>query len=149
MKKYLFTVAVLISCISFSQNNHIVKTEDGRRVLLKADYTWEYLDNGEATVDKSITKAIKSIEESTCSIEDGFEEPKLNSKIQAKLKRGRATISHVKKKVAKDNKCDISDVFLLQFTEQNEKAVYHFCVNGKKVAYKRIGNSIIKAPKIF
>lgn len=149
MKSLFFTLLFFITFLSFSQNNHIVKTEGGRRVLLKADYTWEYLDKAAPTVDNSIKEALKTIEKKTCNVEDGFEEPKLNSKIQAKLKRGRATINHVKKKVAKDNKCDITDVLLIEFTEQKEKSVYHFCANGKKVTYKRIGNSIIKAAKFF
>lgn len=149
MKLPFFILIFFISFLSFSQTNHIVKTEDGRRVLLKADYTWEYIDKGDLTVDASIKEAIKTIEENTCNIEEGFVEPKLDSKIQAKLKRGRSTISHVKKKVAKDSDCNVSDVLLIDFTEQKEKAVYHFCVRGKKVTYKRIGNSIIKAPKFF
>ncbi|WP_246067790.1 hypothetical protein [Changchengzhania lutea] len=82
-------------------------------------------------------------------MEKGFKEPKLDSKIQSKLKRGHATIDHVKKKVAKDYKCDVTDVLLLSYKEQKEKAVYHFCAKGKKVTYKRIGNSIIKKAKFF
>jgi hypothetical protein len=149
MKKWVLILVLFISFAGFSQNNHIVKTEDGRRVLLKADFTWEYIDMQAPTVDNSIKKAIQLKEKQTCSIKDGFEEPKLNSKIQAQLKRGRATIEYVKKKVAKDYNCDITDVILLKFSEQKAKAVYHLCANGKKVTYKRIGNTIIKSPNLF
>ncbi|MEP5338923.1 MAG: DUF3157 family protein [Algibacter sp.] len=139
MKKCLLVLVLLISFIGFSQDNHIVKTEDGRRVLLKADFTWEYIDINSPVIDTATKK-------DSCNIEEGFEEPKLDSKIQSQLKRGHATIDHVKKKVAKDYKCDVTDVLLLKFSEQKAKAVYHFCANGKKATYKRIGNSIIKAP---
>jgi hypothetical protein len=56
---------------------------------------------------------------------------------------------YVKKKVAKDQNCSVDDVFLLSFSEQKKKAVYHFCANGTEVTYKRLGNSIIKASKLF
>ena len=147
MKKGL--LVFFISCFGFSQNNHIVKTEDGRRVLLKADFTWEYIDMKAPTVDESIKEAVKAIEKSTCNLEEGFEEPKLDSKIQSKLKRGRATINYVKKKVAKDNNCEAADVLLLSYTEQKEKAVYYFCANGAKVKYKRVGFTIIRESKLF
>ena len=140
MKIYILLLLCLVSSISFAQNNYIVKTEDGRRVLLKADFTWEYID-AESTSIPNIEKPNKA---ASCQLTKDFEEPKLNKKIQAQLKKGRATISHVKKKVAKDNDCIVDDVLLLSVTEQKAKAVYHFCAKGKKVIYKRIGNTIIK-----
>ena len=145
MKTYFFLLVFLISSISFSQNNHIVTTEDGRRVLLKADFTWEYID-----VDSTSTTSIANPSKSTsCNLAEDFEEPKLDNKIQAQLKKGRATISHVKKKVAKDYNCSVDDVLLLSFSEQKGRAVYHFCANGTRVTYKRIGNSIVKSMKLF
>lgn len=145
MKTYIFLLIFLISSIGFAQDNHIVKTDDGRRVLLKADFTWEYID-AESTLIASVSK---SKESTSCNLADDFTEPKLNKKIQAQLKKGRATMSHVKKKVAKDYNCTTENVLLLSVSEQKSKAVYHFCANGKKVAYKRIGNTIIKKEKLF
>lgn len=127
----------IVSSMAFGQNNMILKTDNGRRVLLKADYTWEYIDTEKPLANKS------------CDLPEGFVEPELNQKIQAQLKKGRATIDDVKQKVAKDYNCDISDVILLSFTEQKVKAVYHFCANGTKVTYKRTGYSIIKGTKLF
>ena len=149
MKTSFFILLFVISGIGFAQNNHIVKTEDGRRVLLKADFTWEYID-AENIKTNSNTKEISKPEVSKdCNIIDGFEEPKLDKKIQNQLKKGRATISHVKKKVAKDNNCTVDDVLLLSASEQKSKAVYHFCANGKEVTYKRIGTTVIKKAKFF
>lgn len=151
MKTSFFILLFIISSFSFAQNNHIVKTEDGRRVLLKADFTWEYIDlqkpiKKAKSIEKEVSKASKA---NDCKIASDFEEPKLNKKIQNQLKKGRATINHIKKKVAKDNDCNIEDVLLLSVSEQKAKGIYDFCANGKKVTYKRVGNSIIKNGKFF
>ena len=136
--------------MGFAQNNHIVKTEDGRRVLLKADFTWEYIDAKKATENIGSVAINSKPEKSTsCSLAEDFVEPKLDQKIQAQLKKGRATMSHVKKKVAKDNECTVEDVILLSASEYKSKAVYHFCANGKEVIYKRVGTTIIKKEKFF
>lgn len=145
MKTSFFILLFILSSFGFSQNNYIVKTEDGRRVLLKADFTWEYIDaNNSDSANGLITK-----ESNVCNLAEDFVEPDLNNKIQAQLKKGRATIKHVKEKVAKDNNCTVDDVLLLTVSEQKSKAQYTFCVNGKKVKYKRVGNTIIKHQKLF
>ncbi|AUP79169.1 DUF3157 domain-containing protein [Flavivirga eckloniae] len=147
MKTLSFLLLFTMSCIGFAQNNHIVKTEDGRRVLLKADFTWEYIDlvKPEPTSDNNL----KPKESKNCGLTEDFVEPKLNMKIQGQLKRGKATIHHIKKKVAKDYNCTLDDVVLLSFSEHKAKGEYHFCAKGIKVAYKRIGNSIVKKNKFF
>ena len=135
--------------MSFSQNNHIVKTEDGRRVLLKADFTWEYIDLEKPKPEKPVATLPKPEEKNNCNIPLGFTEPELNSKLQAQLKRGRATITHIKKKVAKDFNCSVDKVLLLSANEKKENGVYEFCANGTNVSYKRVGNNIIKKGKLF
>ena len=149
MKKGLFILLFFISYIGFSQNNHIVKTEDGRRVWLKADFTWEYIDAESPKTNVVVNEIKTTVEKEACKLSNDFVEPELNSKIQSQLKKGRATIEHVKEKVAKDYNCDASDVLLLSFTEQKAKAVYYFCANGKKVTYKRTGHAIIESGKFF
>ena len=138
-----------LSYTSFAQNNYIVKTEDGRRVLLKADYTWEYID-AEAPVTQVMKKEIvEPSKENGCNLGDGFEEPKLNNKIQNQLKRGRATIDHIKAKVAEDYDCNVEDVLLLSVSEKKSAGRYTFCANGKKVFYKRTGHAILEKGKLF
>ena len=149
MKASFFILFFIILSYSFAQNNHIVKTEDGRRVLLKADFTWEYIDAESAKTNSVVSDIPKPTKKDICNLADDFEEPKLNKKIQNELKRGRATISHIKKKVAKDNDCTVDDVVLLSASEQKSKGMYDFCANGKKVTYKRVGNSIIENGKFF
>ena len=150
MKSFLFVALFFISLISFSQDNHIVKTEDGRRVLLKADFTWEYIDlvKPQATKQAEIQKTELS-KETACNLPVDFEEPKLNQKIQNQLKKGRATIDHVKRKVAKDFKCDVEDVVLLSVKETKASGIYDFCANGTKVSYKRSGHNVAKKLKLF
>ncbi|ULC59898.1 DUF3157 family protein [Flaviramulus sp. BrNp1-15] len=145
MKMPFFIIFFTISSFCFAQNNHIVKTEDGRRVLLKADFTWEYID-AESTTIKEVTKPTES---DNCNLAEDFKEPTLDKKIQNQLKKGRATITHIKKRVAKDYNCSVDDVILLSASEKKSNGVYNFCANGKAVKYKRVGNNIIKSRKLF
>ena len=163
--KYLFILFFFtFSTLSFAQNNHIVKTEDGRRVLLKADFTWEYIDmlkkekptpnvkpiaNQQKQVTPTAEQKPMLRKTSNCGVSNSFVEPKLNAKIQNQLRKGRATIKHIKKKVAKDNNCDVDQVLLLSASETKERGRYDFCANGVNVKYKRTGNSILKSMKIF
>ncbi len=149
MKITFLILFFVMSAMGFAQNNYIVKTEDGRRVLLKADYTWEYID-AESPIAKSVEKEIsESTENKGCNLAKDFEEPKLDNKIQSQLKKGRATIDHIKKKVAKDYDCTVADVLLLSASEKKSNGVYHFCANGTKVTYKRNGHAIIEGGKFF
>ena len=149
MKTYLLFIFVLISTISFAQKGEIVKTEDGRRIFLKSDFTWEFIDTADSTSYSTTQKLLKPINKNACQLGAGYEEPKLDNRIQSKLKRGHATIAYVKKKAAKDNDCTVEEVVLLSFSEQLKKGVYHFCANGTKATYKRLGHTIIKAPSVF
>ncbi|MBD0823499.1 DUF3157 family protein [Aestuariibaculum marinum] len=148
MKSIIFLLLFFITSATFAQNNYIVETEDGRRVLLKADYTWEYIDAAPKEVSKNdISEATKT--DDACNLGADYEEPKLNGKIQSQLKKGRATIDDVKRKVAKDYNCSVDEVVLISASEQKSKGRYQFCANGKKVDYKRTGFTIIEAGKLF
>lgn len=148
MKNLLFISMFLVSFVGFSQNNHIVKTEDGRRVLLKADFTWEYIDI-EKPVSNDFATTKKPVKVDGCNLPKDFEEPKLNGNIQSQLKKGRATIKHIKEKVAKDYECTVEDVTLLSASEKKRIGTYTFCANGKKVYYKRNGHKIVEKGKLF
>ncbi|NCO62768.1 MAG: DUF3157 family protein [Flavobacteriales bacterium] len=137
MKTTSLLLLFFITSIGFSQNNHIVKIDDGRRILLKADYTWEYIDLEKPVPDKK------------CNVALDFTEPVLDNNIQTQLKKGRATISHIKQKVAKDYQCELEDVLLLSASEDKDRGSYDFCANGTKVTYKRNGFTIIKSRKLF
>ncbi|TNJ46975.1 DUF3157 family protein [Tamlana fucoidanivorans] len=151
MKTPVFLILCFVSCFCFAQDNHIATLEDGRRILLKADYTWEYIDL-KAPEQSNVKAALAETEVKTgktCSLEADFVEPALDNNLQKQLKRGRATIKHIKKRVAKDYKCDVDDVILLAVTEDRTKGSYVFCANGTRVSYKRMGYSIVEKGKLF
>lgn len=149
MKTSFLICLFFISFISFAQNNYIVKTDDGRRILLKADYTWEYIDAETPETKVALKEIPKPMESKGCNLAEDFVEPELDNNIQSQLKRGRATIDDVKTKVAKNYKCAVEDVILLSFSETKAKGIYNFCANGKMVAYKRTGHSIMKSGKLL
>ncbi|WP_100613524.1 DUF3157 family protein [Confluentibacter citreus] len=144
MKTSLLILLFFISFIGFSQNNYIVKTDDGRRVLLKADFTWEYIDGESPVLSGTVKETSKPVKENGCSLAQDFVEPELDKNIQMQLKRGRATMEDIKKKVAKEYKCEVEDVVLLSASEDKAKGAYDFCANGTKVSYKRNGHTIVK-----
>lgn len=152
MKRYLLFLFLIVSSVGFSQNNYIVKTEDGRRVLLKADYTWEYIDAVQAPKATKLAEPkqeLGTVEKNECNLGANYKEPKLKGKVQSQLKRNKASMPYIKKRVAKDYNCTVEDVVLLDVSEQKERGAYSFCVQGKKVKYKRIGGSIMKAKSLF
>ncbi|GAA4280475.1 DUF3157 family protein [Gaetbulibacter aestuarii] len=150
MKSVLLLFFIGISSIAFAQKGEVVTTEDGRKVLLKPNFTWEYLD---ATASERLAANKRDMptseDETSCQLPENFKEPNLNSKIQNQLKRGHATIDDIKEKVAKDNNVSVSEVILTSATELRTKGEYHFCVKGKKQVYKRLGNTIMKKGKLF
>ncbi|MFH4966694.1 DUF3157 family protein [Gaetbulibacter sp. M240] len=150
MKTILLILFLGISGIVFAQKGEVVTTEDGRKVILKPDFTWEYLDiKASKAVAKIETNKSKTDDTESCQLPENFREPHLNSRIQNKLKRGHATIEDIKEKVAKDNNVSVSEVILIAASEQQTKGEYLFCVNGKRLTYKRLGNTIMKKGKLF
>ncbi|KJD36479.1 hypothetical protein PW52_04810 [Tamlana sedimentorum] len=148
MKSLVYIFLFFITLTAFSQNNYIVKTEDGRRVLLKADFTWEYIDLEAPKNQISEVKPIKN-NENACHVQPNFIEPELDNKVQNQLKKGRATLKHIKQKVAKDFQCPVDQVVLLAVKENKKTGTYKFCANGEKVTYKRIGHSVAKKIEVF
>ena len=83
MKKLLIISFLFLSFFTFSQNK-IATTEDGKRVLLRENNTWEYIDSkGKAELNTSNDK---------CNLASDYVEPKREQSIQSWLKRGDATI---------------------------------------------------------
>jgi len=66
MKTYFLFLVLSIASVSFGQNNYIVKTDDGRRVLLKSDFkakaVYRFCANGkEVTYKRMGTTVIKKV----------------------------------------------------------------------------------------
>ena len=156
MKKLIFTAFLLLSFIGYAQDNYIVKTDDGRRVLLKADFTWEYIDliPQPSQSNEIIKPPIQSpppavANKVNCGLAHDFKEPKLNVRVQAYLKKSRATMKDLKQKVAKDFNCTVNEVTLTGINESNSKGRYTFCANGTKAEYKRTGSSFFRKGKFL
>lgn len=115
-KNVLLILALIVSSFAFSQTI-IAETEDGKKVLLKNDNTWEYLNP-----DKS--------ESNGCNLPADFKEPK--GKNTATLRRMDATLKDLKEHVSVDNECSVVDVIVISASEQKGSASYVLCVNGKK-----------------
>lgn len=129
----LILTCLFITTISFGQTL-IAKTEDGRRVILNNDKTWEFIDK--------VAKASSSTDEKfpDCNLPKDFEEPKGNRKIQGWLKRVDAQIKDLKDHVAVDNNCSVDDIKVTSVSEQKGNGNYVLCVNGKEMRYRRTGS---------
>jgi hypothetical protein len=137
MKKGLFTLAILINITVYYQSL-IAKTEDGRRVLLKNDNKWEFIDLKPVTEKNSST-------ENNCVIDKNFVEPKSEKSINSWLKKFDATTDDLKKHVAVDNNCAVTDVVLLNISEQKGNGIYSLCVKGEVIKYRRAGSVFFRA----
>ena len=136
MKKQIFlTSFILITFLSNAQNK-IATTEDGKRVLLRDNNTWEFIDN---TVNK------KEVSSNDCNLDTNFKEPKPDKSIQSWLKRGDATIEDLRKHIAVEQECETKEIIFLKISEQKGNGMYQVCVKGKEMKYRRIGSAFLKA----
>tara|TARA_R110002124_G_scaffold283446_2_gene459451 strand:+ start:373 stop:786 length:414 start_codon:yes stop_codon:yes gene_type:complete len=124
MKKLILINLLLITTLSFAQSK-IATTEDGKKVILKDDNTWEYA--------KSETKF-----ENSCVVEADFKEPKWNS--SGTWKKMGTRVDDLKKHISVDLGVDENKIILLQLSEQLGNAVYVLCVDGNKMKYRRTGS---------
>lgn len=125
MKKLIILGLILTSTFTFSQNKSAT-TEDGKKVILKSDKTWEYVES--------------KIDGKVCGVESGFIEPKGDSKNQSFLKKVDATVSDLKKHISVDRSCKITDITLTNISEQKGNGIYIVCVGGKEYKYRRSGS---------
>ncbi len=157
MRQFLIILCVAFTTVCSAQTSTVVQLKDGRSVLLKPDFTWEYIQLAqEKTIETLVVPETKVLTEeeieaakpalptSKSCVPEGFVEPKTSNKIQAYLKRGNATMKDIKRRVAKNQGCSVADVILLSFRETKQKGTYTFCANGETVRYKRLGFAISK-----
>lgn len=126
MKKLFIYSLLLASTLTFAQNK-TATTDDGKKVILKSDKTWEY-----------DTKSTSS--ENDCVLDANYVEPKSEKGINSWLKKFDATTDDLKKHVAVENDCKVEDVKLLDISEQKGNGMYKLCVKGKKMKYRRTGS---------
>ena len=125
MRKIIITSLFFASTFAFSQTIKAT-TDDGRKVLLNSDKTWDFAD--------------KNSENSKCGISQGFTEPKSEKSVYYWLKKFDATTDDLKKHVAVENEVPENSVILLSISEQKGNGMYVLCVDGKKMKYRRTGS---------
>lgn len=124
MEKLLIFSLMLSSTFTIAQNK-TATTEDGKKVILKSDKTWEYN-----------TKTTTS--DNDCVLEANYKEPKGMNTMT--LRKTNSTTDDLKKHVAVENDCKVEDVKLLNISEQKGNGMYSLCVKGKKMKYRRTGS---------
>jgi hypothetical protein len=129
MKKSIIILSIFITTLSFGQSI-IAKTEDGRRVILNKDKTWEF-------IDKTVKKINENTSDSDCKLPENFKEPK--GKNSFSYKRFEITLKDLKKHVSVDFDCKIDDIIIVKASEQKGNGAYTLCVKGKSVKYRRAG----------
>jgi len=123
MKKIIFVNLLLMASLSFAQTK-IVTTEEGKKLVINEDNTWEYAD-------------VNQNSENICVVKDDFQESKWNSsKIRT---RNKTTVNDLKRLVSKDTGVEISKIILLSYTDELALGSYLLCVDGEKMKYKRVG----------
>ena len=136
MKKLIICILIILSNLSSAQSK-IATTEDGKRVLLRDNNTWEFIDGNSKPDTKN--------PDNKCNLPANYVEPKPDKSIQSFLKRGDATIEDLRKHIAVENECELTDVKFLRISEQKGNGMYSVCVKGKEMKYRRIGTAFLKA----
>ena len=121
MKKLISFGLLISSTISLAQST-IATTQYGRRVHLKKNNTWEYIDS---TVKNEVKVSAKD-----CDLGKDYIEPKGNERLR--------------KHAAVENDCKPGDVKFISITQSLGNGMYTLCVNGKIMKYKKIGTVFMK-----
>jgi hypothetical protein len=129
MKKSIIILSLFITTFSFGQSI-IAKTEDGRRVILNKDKTWEF-------IDKTVKEVTEKVSDADCKLPKNFKEPK--GKNSFMYKRGEITLKDLKKHVSVDFDCTTDDIIVIKASEQKGNGAYTLCVKGQSVKYRRAG----------
>lgn len=118
MKKLFIYSLLLASTLTFAQNK-TATTEDGKKVILKSDKTWEY-DTKSPTVS-----------ENDCNLGADFKEGKTNERLR--------------KHVAVENDCKLEEIKFISMVQEFGSGTYSLCVKGKKMKYKKVGSVFMRA----
>ena len=117
MKHLLLSSVLFFSLFSVAQTK-TATTEDGKKVILKSDKTWEY-----------DTKTTPSTDD--CNLGADFKEKNANERLR--------------KHVAVENDCELTDVKFVSQTQSLGNGMYSLCVKGKLMKYKKVGTVFMRA----
>ena len=111
MEKLFIGSFLLVSTFTFAQNKTAI-TEDGKKVILKDDKTWDYVNT--------------TISENNCHLGVDFVELIGDEELR--------------KQVAVENDCKFEDVKFISAAFGKGYSTYSLCVKGKKMNYNKIGS---------
>ena len=122
MKKITFLVMLLFASLTYAQQ--IVTTEDGKKLLLKEDGTYQLMEQANS--------------KNSCVIDADFKEPKwITSKIRT---RNKTRVGDLKIFVSKDTGVEVDKIILLEADDTHANGTYVLCVDGQKKTYSRGGD---------
>ena len=124
MKKLFICSLLLTSALTFAQSKKAT-TEDGKKVILKNDNTWEYVDAKDKKLQTVTTNT------TDCNLGADFKEEKKNERLR--------------KHVAVENDCKLEDIKFINLTEGMGNGMYSLCVKGKIMKYKKVGTVFMRA----
>ena len=132
MKKGLLLLSFLMAGMYFGQSAMVLKTEDGKDVVLESNGTWHYASN--------------SIEQKKpddyCNVEEINEVAARKSRL---LKIGEARLKDLKKFVSVDQECDIENIKVIAASEQLGSGAYNVCACNRKVKYQKMGTVFMRS----
>ncbi|UYW02295.1 DUF3157 family protein [Flavobacterium agricola] len=120
--KYFIMLGLFISSLSAFAQTQTAVTSNGKKVLLKDDNTWHYVENSK-----------QNSYYSKCNLGANFKESSGNEKLR--------------KQVALENNCKTSDIIFIHMNEGPNHGIYTLCVEGNFMKYKKIKNSFIRVDK--
>lgn len=111
---------------SNSQNIQ-AETEDGQKVTLMPDNTWEISDNSKSVI----------IELPDCEHSTDFVEPECDEELKAWFEKMQITTSDLKNIAANDNGCSPDEVLVTNISESQIQGEYELCIKGEHMKYYR------------
>jgi len=142
MKFSLLSFLILSSQTLFSQYQ-IATTEDGKKVLLKDNKTWEYIEMESTKPKENLsTKDTSKVIFDTlkCNIVAGFKEPRTSR--SSTMDVIGLTSHDIKILIAIDRNVEVKDITIIEAFEKLQYSLYTVCIDGYKYKYKRTGKKI-------
>jgi hypothetical protein len=123
--KNLFLIILFMFTVIISAQSKIAITEDGKKVLLNSNNTWQYIDS-----DSKKEEGSKDI----CNLGQDYKEPKTSKNVE-----------RLRNHVAVENDCKNEDIKFINIAEERGNGMYSLCVKGKYMKYRMIGTAFLKA----
>ncbi len=125
MKKFVLMGCIMAFGSAFSQTQYAITTT-GKKVILKADKTWEYAEGEKAPAAAPVK---------TCTLDKNYKEPEFSKNFIIQAKGG--TVEDLKKFISINNSIPVEKIKVLDLSESIGNGVYLLCVDGVEQRYYR------------